>query len=162
MIQKQVVEHLKELFKDPYVKKHFELINDPNRYVQAKLQEQFLIENSNGFFISNSLNDYKSPTFDAELDLKFGDFMDIYGNYYDLKTGETYAGSINLSSVNAFGDTKSNRHWYICTNRTLNKLYIINARTLHVNQNSLCWQRSSKNNLYIGEKQYQKMFKSVL
>ena len=103
--------------------------NDPFRL--AKKQEEFIIKNSNGF-LNRLNNDYhNNKNFDYELDLKFGDFKDINGNYYDLKVGQgDYCGSINWDSLINFGDTKTNKHFYICVTNDFSRFYILNARKL--------------------------------
>lgn len=161
MVSKQIINKLCEIFKDENLKEHFASIQDSDSYILAKKQEQFLIDNSAGLFERLRFT-FNTDTFDSELDKKFGDFTDIFGNYYDLKVGDQYAGSIGESSVDEFGGgTSTDRHYYICTNRSLSKLYVINARKLYQNKNLFDWQ-NSEDERYIGEKHYKNHVHAVL
>lgn len=132
----------------------FKNINEDNPYLQAKKQEQLCIEYIPHLNrLNNDYNDYKN--FDSELDLKFGDFKDIYGNYWDLKVGDKsndFCGSITKRSLKNFGDTKTDRHFYLCVNSDFNKFYIINARQLKFETFKL--KKFKTNKEYLGELDY--------
>ena len=150
---KKIITLFNSLRKNTTFLQQFKNIKCKNKYRKAKQQEQLIINYSNGLF-SRLNNEYNSITFDSELDLKFGDMIDNNGNYYDLKVGEHYTGAINKRSIENFGNTTTNRHWYICTNLTLSKIYIINARELyqlHL-ENKLIYRTGDDE--YIGEKDY--------
>ena len=86
-IKDQIFNLLTSYITDIKFGEHFKYIKEEDPYFNAKLQEDYLISNSYSIFnrLNNDYNDQKN--FDSELDLKFGDFKDIYGNYYDLKVG---------------------------------------------------------------------------
>lgn len=64
---------------------------------------------------------------DSYLDLCFGDFYDSE-NFYDLKVGENFIGSITKISLENFG--RAANHYYLCVNNEFTKFKIINAREL--------------------------------
>ena len=139
-IKDQIFNLLTSYITDIKFGEHFKYIKEEDPYFNAKLQEDYLISNSYSIFnrLNNDYNDQKN--FDSELDLKFGDFKDIYGNYYDLKVGlfsedfknkKQLCGSITIDSLKEFGKTSYDRHYYICVNYDFSRCYIINARLLY-------------------------------
>ena len=79
----------------------------------------------------------------------------MLGNYYDLKVGDEYCGSIDKSSIYNFGDTSTDRHYYICVKKDWSKIYVINARELRdaCKQKELYFMHGSKGD-FLGEKCY--------
>lgn len=131
----QTCQVLKHLMHDEKFISCFENSYDDDTYIHAKKQEQCLIDYSDEYFKRLlPLSEKYSQLYDSELDRKFGDFIDDYGNYFDLKTGtggvNNYCGAINRDSLKDFGNTSSDRHWYLCSNDDFSKIYVINARKL--------------------------------
>lgn len=144
MINAEVINYLKDLFSDPNKKNAFETVEGKNSFALAKTQEKFVINNSNGLFSRIS----------KENKVKYGgEFEDIFGNKYDLRVGsDGLAGSINMLSLLTFGAEAD--HYYICTTKTLDKLYIISARELLEHRNEFKWLHSDDGEWFLGEKCY--------
>ena len=116
---------------DPNFIKELNSIKDSDSYRLAKKQENLFIKYSEGFLDRLNNEYFNNKQFDSELDRKFGDFKGKDNNYYDLKVGLTeLCGSIGLDSLRDFGDTKTNRHKYVCINKDLSNFYIIDAKEL--------------------------------
>lgn len=161
MIPKEVQEvkkYLISLFNKQESKDRFEAIDKiEDTYKRAKEQEDFIISNSNSKLVKAN----EDEKINHEKDLKFGDIKDKFENYYDLKVGKPYAGSITYKSIRFFGETYTDTHWYICTNTQLTKLYLINARLLFkmfvkTKKNFLYWSKDKleASDAWIGEKEY--------
>lgn len=132
-INKQIKEVLSNLKQNDQFIQQFKSINSTDKFIKAKLQEDLIARYSNGLLYALQ-ETYDSKIYDSELDLKFGDLRDIYGNYYDLKIGESiFCGAISKRSLENFGNTKTDRHWYICVDNNFSHGYIINARKLLLN-----------------------------
>lgn len=116
---------------DPDFIKSLNSIKDKDPFRLAKKQEDLFIRKSNGF-LDRLNNDYfNNKNFDSELDLKFGDFKDVNGNYYDLKVGLTeLCGSIDFRSLKYFGDTNTDKHIYLCVTKDLSRCYTLDAKIL--------------------------------
>lgn len=138
----------------------FSKIKDIEPTKCAKKQEAFIILQSNGYLYRL---DNDEEHFDRELDLKFGDFKDRNGNYYDLKVGTKFCGSIGLHSLENFGDTENDTHWYICVNPSFSRCYIINARELKErlqNKNFNNYDDIKKKG-YLGELDYKNLYNEI-
>lgn len=96
------------------------------RFGKAKKQEHLLISNSDNLLIDFKINS-NERLHDSYLDLCFGDFYDSE-NFYDLKVGENFIGSITKISLENFG--RAANHYYLCVNNEFTKFKIINAREL--------------------------------
>jgi len=157
VVNKDIEKLCTEFKNDPSFRFVFSKIKDSETKHLAKKQEAFLILQANGFLYRL---DNDEAHFDKELDSKFGDFKDRNGCYYDLKVGTTkYCGSIGLDSLNHFGDTQTDKHWYICVNPTFSKCYIINARVLKEELDNKQFNNSEEiiEKRYLGELDYKKL-----
>lgn len=149
----RLVDFLKNIQNTPTLDLTFSKITHRDRFIKAKLQEQFFITHSRDFL--SRLNTILSceALFDNELDLKFGDMIDKDGNYIDLKVGDEHTGAISRRSIEAFGDTTTDRHFYVCVNKDLSRIYVINARLLKEHTKVY---RHDNDDDYIGELDYSK------
>lgn len=103
-------------------------IHESDVFKLAKKQEALLLKYISFLFAFKG--NENEDTFDNELDLKFGDFRDSRC-FYDLKVGQgKYLGAISKRSLENFGNTENNNHFYICINADFSKIVIINANKL--------------------------------
>lgn len=149
----KLINYLKVLQNTPTMDQAFSKINHANRFTKAKMQEDFFIKHSRNLLARLNPLFCDGALFDNELDLKFGDMIDSEGNYIDLKVGDEYTGAITKRSIDAFGDTKNDRHFYVCINKSLSRIYIINAKQLK--QHTKIY-RNPNDDPYIGELEYSK------
>lgn len=125
-------------------------IYDP--FVRAKRQEDLFITYSNGFLWRVCNN--SGYAFDNELDLKFGDFRSV-DYFFDLKVGLEYTGAISRNSLENFGNTNNNNHFYICVNQAFDSCAIVNAKDLLDVVDEDSYRTSSYNDAqFLGELDY--------
>ena len=116
MSVRQVEKLIKKLQEDDAFLENWGSIQG-TRFGKVKKQEHLIISNSNNLLIDFKINS-NERLHDSYLDLCFGDFYDSE-NFYDLKVGENFIGSITKISLENFG--RAANHYYLCVNNEFTK-----------------------------------------
>lgn len=147
---KQVEKLIKKLQDDDEFLENWNSIYLGNKFKIAKMQEHLIISKSDGLLIDFKINSDEA-LHDSFLDLCFGDFYDSE-NFYDLKVGNNYVGSITKTSLENFG--RASNHYYLCVNQDFNKYVIINAKELLGKVQESDYRTTNTGEMFIGELDY--------